>query len=97
MAVERQRATLVAMCVVLVGEGHVVPIEGEEPVIADRDTMGVAPEIPEDGRGTAEGRLGIDHPVGLEERIDEGPLRDGVSQVFTASGEVELVSVIGAS
>jgi len=57
-------------CVVLVGEGHVLAIEGEEAVVADRYAMGVAPEIPQDGGGATEGGFGIDHPVGLKERID---------------------------
>jgi len=73
MAGERHRATLVAMGVVLVGEGHVVAVEGDQPVVADRHAMGVATEIPQDGGRAAEGRLGVDDPVGLEEGVDEGP------------------------
>ena len=83
------------MGVVLVGEGHVRAIEGEQAVIADRRPMGVAPEIPEDGGGAPEGRLGIDHPVGLEERVDEGAPRGGRPQVLTVAGEVELATVGG--
>ena len=72
---ERHRPTRIAMRVVLVGEGHVVAIEGEQPVIADRDAMGVAPEIPEDGGGAPEGWLGVDDPVRFEEGVDEGAPR----------------------
>ena len=64
---ERHHATLVAMGVVLVGEGDVVAVEGEQPVVADGHAIGVAAEIPQDGGRPAEGRLGLDHPVGLEE------------------------------
>ena len=46
---ERHRAPLIAMGVVLPLKGDVVAIEGEQPVIADRDPMGIAPEIPQDG------------------------------------------------
>ena len=72
---ERHTAARVAMRVVLVGEGHVLAIEGEQSVIADRHAMGVAPEVSEDGHSPTEGWLGVDDPVGLEERIDEGPPR----------------------
>jgi hypothetical protein len=46
---QRHGAALVATGVVLVGNGHVLAVEGEEPVIADRDAMGIAPEIAQDG------------------------------------------------
>ena len=66
-------------------------VEGEQPMIADCHAMGVAPEVAQDGGRAAEGRLGVDHPVGLEERIDEGvPLRR-VAQVLGAAREVEFV------
>ena len=77
-------------------KGHVVAIEGEQPVIADRDPMGIAPEIAQHGRCATKGRLGVDHPVGLEKRVDEGaPLRR-VMEVSGAAGEIELVPVVGA-
>ena len=46
---ERHRAALVAVGVVLPRKGDVVAIEGEQPVIADRDAMGIAPEIAQHG------------------------------------------------
>ena len=72
---ERHRATLVTTGIVLPLEGDVVAIEGEQPMIADCDPMCVPPEIPQDGCRATEGWLGVDHPVGLEERIDECPPR----------------------
>ena len=87
----------VAVGVVLPVKGHALAIEGEQAVIADRDAMGVAPEIAQDGGRPTEGRLGVDDPVGLEERVDEGvPLRR-VAQVLAAAGEVEFVPVVRAS
>ena len=68
-------------------------VEGEQPVIADRYAMRVAPEIAEDGGCTAEGRLGVDHPARLEEGVDEDPPLRRVTQVLAATGEVELVLV----
>ena len=50
---------LVAMGVVLPLKRDVGAIEGEQPMIADRDA-GVAPEISQDGRRASEGRLGVD-------------------------------------
>ncbi len=38
-------------------------IEVEQPLIGDRDPMGVAPEIPNHLHGTTEGQPDIDHPV----------------------------------
>jgi hypothetical protein len=64
IAVSVHRAALVTTSIVLVGKGHVLAIEGEEPVIADGHPMGVAPEVPEDGGRSPEGRLGVDNPVG---------------------------------
>src|SRR5262249_3722078 len=85
------------MGVVLVGEGHVVAIESEQPVIADRHAMGIASEVPQDGCSATEGRLGVYHPVGVEERVDEGPPRCRIPQVLAAAGQVELVAVVRAS
>ena len=70
---------------------HVLTIEGEQSVIADRHAMGVTPEVSEDSRGPAKGWLDVDHPVGLEERVDEGPPRSGVSEVLAPASEIELV------
>jgi hypothetical protein len=40
----------------------------------------VRPLLGHYGGRPAEGRLGVDHPVGLEERIDEGVPRGLVAQ-----------------
>lgn len=72
---ERHRAALVATGVVRVGKGHVLAVEGEEPVIADCPAMRVAPEVAQDGGCATEGRLGVADPVGPEERVDEGSPR----------------------
>lgn len=74
-----------------------VAVEGEQPVVADRHAMGIAPEIPQDGGSAAEGGLGVDDPVSLEERIDESPPRRRVSEVLIAAGQLELVPVVRPS
>ena len=94
---QRHRAPLIALGVVLPVKRDVVAIEGEQPVIADRDPMGVAPEIAQDGGRAPEGGLGVHHPIGREERVDEGvPLRRG-TEVLAATGEFELVVVVRAA
>jgi hypothetical protein len=65
---ERHRAPLVPTGVVLVGEGHVVTIEGEQPMIADRDPMRVPAEIPEDSWRAPEQRQRI-LPIVTEKRL----------------------------
>jgi hypothetical protein len=45
------------MRVILGGGGHVLAIEGEQSVIADRHAMAVAPEVPEDGVRATKGLL----------------------------------------
>jgi len=94
---ERHRAALITTGVVRVGEGHVLAVEGEESVIADRHAMGVAPEVTQDGGCAPEGGLRVDHPVGVEERVDEGAPRSRRAQVLAAAGEVKFVAVVGAA
>ena len=86
-----------AVRVVLPLKGDAFAIEGEQAMVADRDPMRVAPEIAQHGGRPTEGRLRVDDPVGLEERIDEGvPLRR-VAQVLGATGEVQVSTSVGAS
>ena len=50
--------------VVLVAKGDGLVIDGHEPMIRDRDTVGVAGQIPEHMFGRFEGGLGKDDPFG---------------------------------
>src|ERR1019366_9790680 len=93
---QRHRARLIAVRVVLPLEGDAVAVEGAEPVIADRHAMRVPPEIPQDRGGPTEGGFGIDDPVGLEERVDEGVPLCLVAQRRGGAGEVEFVTVVRA-
>ena len=65
---ERHRARLIAVGVILPLKGDVVAIEGAQPMVADRDPMGVAPEIPEHGVRAAEQRQSI-LPIVTEKRL----------------------------
>ena len=66
-------------------------------MITDCHAMRVTPEVSEDGQGSAEGWLGVDDPVGLEERVDEGVPRGLVTQMLAAANEIELVPVVRPS
>ena len=57
--------------------------------------MGVAAEVPQDGGRAPEGGLGVHHPVGLEEGIDEGPPRVCGAQVLAPARKVEFAAVVG--
>ena len=73
---ERHRARLITVRVVLPLKGDVLAVKGAQPMVADRDAMRVAPEIPEHSPRAAEGGLRVHDPVGVEEGVDEGvPLR----------------------
>ena len=72
-------------------------IEGDQAVIADRHAMGVPPEIPQDGSRPAEGRLGVDDSVGLEEGVDEGSPGRTIAQVLTATDKIEFTPVVRTS
>ena len=66
-------------------------------MITDRHPMGVPPEIAQDGGRAAEGRLSIDHPVGLEEGVDEAaPLRR-VAEVRTLAPKIEFARIVRAA
>ena len=68
---ERHDALLVAMGVVFPSKTYAVTIEAEQAPIADGDAVGISAEIAQHAEGISEGRLGIDHPVLLQQRAHE--------------------------
>ena len=60
--VERQRAHLAPVPIVLPPKRDGVVGDGDEPVIGDGDAVGVAREVVQHVGGAAKGRLGVDHP-----------------------------------
>ncbi len=62
--------------VILPAEGDGIGIGADQAGVRDRDPVGVAAEIGQHGLRPAEGRFGIDHPLGFAERGESG--REGV-------------------
>jgi hypothetical protein len=73
-------------------EGHPFPVEIDQAVIADRDAMGIAPEIPEHGRGSAKGRLGVDDPLRAKETVDKGAPGGRLTKRGGGATEIELAT-----
>ena len=69
--VERERADLTAVPIVLPPKRDGVVGDVDEPVIRDGDAVGVAREVVQHVGRTAEGRLGVDHPRLTIERSQE--------------------------
>ncbi len=67
---------LVVVAVVFVAEAYMLVIAVDETVVIHRDLVSVAGEVVDDGLGTLDVGLGVDHPVGLHE------LFQGIVEVF---------------
>ena len=63
---------LAVMSVVLPAEGDVAVADVDKPMVGDRDPMRVSSQIMQDMFGTAEGRLGVDHPVFPKQSTEKG-------------------------
>ena len=61
--VERHDAAAVVMPGVAPAEAHLAVIEAEESSVGDGNPMGVAGQVLQHVFGSAEGRLGVDHPL----------------------------------
>ena len=68
--VERQRAHLAPVPIVLPPKRDRVVRDGDEPVIGDGDAVGVPREVVQHVGGAAKGRLRVDHPRLMMERSE---------------------------
>jgi hypothetical protein len=73
------------------------PSKASSRRVADRHAMRVATEIAQDGGRPAEGRLGLDYPVGLEEGVYECSPGRTIAQVLAAAGEIECTPLVRTS
>jgi hypothetical protein len=88
---ERHHSLLIPVGIILPAETNLVMLEGHEAMIGDGYTMGIAGEIAEHMVRTAEGGLGVDDPVLMEQGTQEGAEGFLVGERSKASGEDELV------
>src|SRR4026207_1038470 len=83
--------------IILPLKGHALAVEGDQAMVTDRDPMRVAPQIPQHGGRSTEGRFCVDDPVGREERIDEGVALRRIAQALGLTGEVQVTTHVGAT
>ncbi len=91
---ERQGAQAVAVLVVLVAEGHLAVLQGDEPVVGDGDAMGIAGQVLEDVLGVLEGLFGVDDPLLVAQRGEEPLPGCGLGKCPTATHEGQLALAI---
>ena len=60
---ESHDALFISMSIVFPSEGHVVPIEAKQTLVADGHPMGVTAKVTKHTFGLAKSGLGIDDPV----------------------------------
>ena len=85
----------VVVAVVLPAERHVAVVDGKEPMIRDRDPVGVPAHVVQDLPGSTEGRLGVDHPVGRAHRREVLGKRLAIAQGLKRRRKAELAGVEG--
>jgi hypothetical protein len=81
--------------IVLPGEPDVFVVAGLDAAVGDGDAMGVAAEIGENLRGSAEGLLGVDDPIEATHGSQMCGERGGISQIGETAEESEAVRVEG--
>jgi len=91
---ECHEALFVSACMVLPTESYLFPIERNEPVIADRDPMGIAAQIAKHRCWTSHRLLDIDDPAFPTQRLNKSPECLGIFQRPGGATEAELVSAV---
>ena len=81
--------------VVLVFEGDAALVGLDEAVIRDGDAVGVARQIGEHGLGPAEWLLGVDHPLGLAQRLEMGAESGSIGESPMIGEEPETACGVG--
>ena len=92
---QSQEPLLVGMCGVSPAEGEVALLKGDESAVGDGDAVGVAAEIAQRVLRSAEGWLGIDHPVVAEQGSEPCGEASWFRQWCEVAVERELVVVEG--
>ena len=71
-------------------EGNIAVLDGNDAVIADRDSVGISAEVLKNTHGAIEGRLAIDDPPLMIELFPEGLEGSGFLEMADAAGEYEI-------
>jgi hypothetical protein len=77
-------------CAIPGGEGDAAIVEAAQTLVGDANAMRITAEIIEDLLGTSEGRLAVDDPFLLVQRVLPSGEGVGVGEVGTCAVEVEL-------
>ncbi len=80
--------------VVVPFEGDARVVEGDEPGIGNRDAMGLAGEIGENGLGSGEVSLGVDDPLGPARSGEDGVEGALVGEQSEIAEEPEAASLV---
>jgi len=91
---ECHESLLATVRVVFPAKRDLAICEINQPVIGDGHPMCVAREIVEDVLWPAEWWLGINHPVLLEQRTQEGAKRPVLYQWFQGAGQAEITLAV---
>ena len=83
------------VAIVLPGEPDMVVVAGLDAAVGDGDAMGVAAEIGEHLRGSAEGLLGVDDPIEATHGGQMRGERGGIGQLGEIAEELEALRVEG--
>src|SRR5258708_24579161 len=94
---ERHGLVRGAVFIVFPSKRDMVAVEAHQPVVGDGHAMGVAAQIVEYVPGVAEGRLRIDHPLGLCRGCEKGGERLGVGKRFELAVEMQRTRVGGTA
>src|SRR6476659_2182025 len=73
--IQRHRLLAVAVPVILPAEADLAVVHGQQPVVGDGDTVGVASDIVEDLGWPGKRPLRVDHPLGVPNRHQIPPER----------------------
>ena len=82
--------------VILPREGDTGRVGGDQPAIGDGDAVGVARQVGEHGLRPGERLLGVDHPLGLAQRREEGREGSRLGEHGVVAEEREASSLVSS-
>jgi hypothetical protein len=86
---EGHRLLAIAVAVILPAEADLAVFHGQQTVVGDGDTVGIAPDVVENLRRPGEGPLGVDDPAGVPKRRQVTLERGGFMEVAVRGEEIQ--------